>query len=76
MRVDSDWSAATFDGAQRAQRDDIARATPARRLAWLEEVLVLAQASGALARARREKQMWCEATWRATGDPGQPLPGP
>ena len=74
MSPHQDWSAGTFDGARRAQREDIARATPARRLAWLEEALVLAQASGALARARRDKQAWCDETWR--GRLGQPLPGP
>lgn len=33
----SDWDAATFEGAERARERSIARATPAQRLAWLEE---------------------------------------
>ena len=59
----SDWSAATFEGVEGERERNIARATPAQRLAWLEEALHLAAASGALARVRAERQATCERTW-------------
>lgn len=38
-----------------------ASTTPAQRLAWLEECLTLAVASGALASDRRRRQEWADA---------------
>jgi hypothetical protein len=43
------WDAG-WEESRRAQLEAIARATPAQRLAWLEEALRLALASGALDR--------------------------
>ncbi len=40
--------------------------TPGQRLAWLEECLLLAQASGALARDRTRRQRWAD-TWSTQG---------
>lgn len=40
--------------------------TPAQRLAWLEESLLLAQASGALARERARRQRLADG-WAAPG---------
>ena len=65
MSASEDWSAATFEGTDAQQRRDAATAPPARRLAWLEEALRLTEASGALARARRERQAQCDQWWRA-----------
>ena len=59
----SDWSAATFEGVERERERNIARATPAQRLAWLEEALRLAAVSGALQRVRAERQEACDRTW-------------
>ena len=38
----------SWQDVQRAQLEQVARATPAQRLAWLEEALRLAYACGAL----------------------------
>lgn len=43
------WDA-TWEGARRQLLESTYAATPAQRLAWLEEVLELAYRSGALAR--------------------------
>ena len=43
----------TWDDVERAQLETMLSATPAQRLAWLEEAMRLALASGAL-EARRE----------------------
>jgi len=43
------WDA-TWKGARRQLRESTSAATPAQRLAWLEEALELAYRSGALAR--------------------------
>lgn len=48
------WDAAWAD-VERAQLETMLAATPAERLAWLEEAMRLAHASGALAAARRER---------------------
>lgn len=45
----------TWEGVERAQLETMLTATPAQRLAWLEEALRLAHASGALAAARQER---------------------
>ena len=47
------WDA-TWADVERAQLETMLAATPAQRLAWLEEAMRLAQASGALAAARRK----------------------
>lgn len=59
----TDWSAGTWEGLEREQRRRIAAATPAARLAWLEDALRLAHASGALQRARDERQRECDELW-------------
>ena len=47
------WDVSWAD-VERAQLETMLAATPAQRLAWLEEAMRLAHASGALAAARRE----------------------
>ena len=42
------WETVTWAGLERAQFRDVLSATPAQRLAWLEEAMRLAHASGAL----------------------------
>lgn len=49
------WDAASWEGAERAQLKTMLAATPAERLAWLEEAMRLAHASGALEAAREER---------------------
>ena len=49
------WDAASWEGVERAQLETMLAATPAERLAWLEEAMRLAHASGALEAARRER---------------------
>ena len=44
----------SWEDAERAQLETMLAATPAQRLAWLEEAMRLAHASGALDAARRE----------------------
>ena len=44
----------TWADVERAQIETMLAATPAQRLAWLEEAMRLAHASGALAAARRK----------------------
>ena len=41
----------TWEASREAQRRDMARSTPAQRLRWLEQSLLVAAATGALARA-------------------------
>ena len=48
------WDA-TWADVERAQIETMLAATPAERLAWLEEAMRLAHASGALAAARRKR---------------------
>lgn len=60
------WPDASYGGAERQLRRAVARATPQRRMAWLEEALELAQASGALTRVRRMRQAECERNWRGS----------
>ena len=47
------WDIASCEGTERAQLETMLAATPAERLAWLEEAMRLAHASGALEAARR-----------------------
>ena len=44
----------TWEAVERAQLETMLTATPAERLAWLEEAMRLARASGALEAAREE----------------------
>ncbi len=57
------WSEGTWEGLAQAQAERVAATTPSERLAWLEESLRLAYASGALQRARRERQRACDELW-------------
>ncbi len=50
-RRDAEWDV-DWEGHRRRQLTVGLQATPAQRLAWLEEVLRIAHESGALARAR------------------------
>ena len=50
------WQAATWDGLEKVQLQRLARATPAERLRWLEEALLLIRA------ARRAKPRQTETT--------------
>lgn len=45
-----------------ALRARASNTTPGQRVAWLEESLLLAQASGALGRDRARRQRWAD-TW-------------
>ena len=47
-----EWNA-SWEAVERAQLETMLAATPAERLAWLEEAMRLAHASGALVAARR-----------------------
>lgn len=59
----ADWDSVTFEGARRATAARVAAAPPEQRLAWLEEALELASASGALARIRRQRQADIDERW-------------
>ena len=62
----SDWSAGTWEGLELAPARQVAAATPQQRMAWLEDALRLAYASGALQRARRERQRAADELWRGS----------
>ena len=47
-KVEDEWGAATWATLERAQLTAALAAAPAPRLAWLEEAMRLAHASGAL----------------------------
>ena len=53
--AEHDWPV-SWEASREAQFRAMARATPAQRLAWLEQALRLAQASGALSRAETPEQ--------------------
>ncbi len=57
------WERATFAGTETAQAEVIAKLTPAARVDLLEQLLEAAQASGALRRAREQKQRALDAVW-------------
>jgi len=57
------WERATFAGTETAQAEVIAKLTPAARVALLEQLLEAARASGALWRAREQKQLALDAVW-------------
>ena len=48
------WEFASWEGARRDRLRLALSATPAQRLAWVEEALEIAHRSGALERYRRE----------------------
>ena len=57
------WSRGTFSGTEAGQADVVAALTVDQRLALLEELVAIAEASGALARAREDKQAALDALW-------------
>jgi hypothetical protein len=63
---DDRWQEATFAGTEAAQARRLAALTPDARLALLEQLLELAEASGALRRAREDKQRTLDQLWAAT----------
>jgi uncharacterized tellurite resistance protein B-like protein len=63
---DDVWDRATFAGTERAQADLIADLTPDTRLDLLEQLLEVAEASGALKRAREDKQRHLDELWAGT----------
>jgi hypothetical protein len=60
---DDGWDAATFAGARDAHNRALADLTPEARVAVLEQLLEVAAASGALQRARDEKQRALDELW-------------
>lgn len=60
---DDVWDRASFDGTQAGQARVLAALTPDERVELLEELLELAQASGALQSARAAKQRALDALW-------------
>lgn len=65
---DADWAGASFAGAAQAQAPRIRALSPQARMELLEELLELAEASGALERTRRDRQLAADAQW-AGGTP-------
>jgi hypothetical protein len=63
------WGRATFGGTEQAQADVIAELTPDERLVLLEQLLDIAEASGALQRAREDKQRQLDEAWATTLEP-------
>jgi uncharacterized tellurite resistance protein B-like protein len=57
------WSRATFIGTERGQAEVIAALTVDERLALLEQLLEIAEASGALRKARDAKQRAINDLW-------------
>jgi len=55
IRTERDWPV-SWGASREAQFRAMAGATPAQRLAWLEQALRMAQASGALSRAETPEQ--------------------
>ena len=64
----------TWEDVERAQLEAMLRATPAQRLAWLEDAMRLALASGAL-EARRESSAAGEFEAAETEPGGASSPG-
>jgi hypothetical protein len=60
---DDVWDRATFAGTEQAQAQVIADLSVDERLALLEQLLEIAEQSGALARARQAKQAEIDALW-------------
>lgn len=57
------WARTTFVGTEQAQAQIVAELTPDARLELLEQLLELAEASGALRRAREAKQKTLNDLW-------------
>ncbi|GAC1611969.1 MAG: hypothetical protein NVS3B26_30190 [Mycobacteriales bacterium] len=58
-----DWARTTFAGTEHAQARVAADLTPDARLELLEQLLEIAEASGALRRAREDKQREINDLW-------------
>lgn len=58
-----DWARTTFAGTEQAQARLAAALTPHARLELLEQLLEIAEASGALLRAREDKQQVIDELW-------------
>jgi hypothetical protein len=65
--TEGDWALGTFEGVRRDQARRAATASVTQRLAWLEDMLRLALASGALQRERDLKQRAIDRVWLAPG---------
>jgi len=57
------WERATFAGTERAQAEIIADLSADERVALLEQLLEIAESSGALQQAREQKQRALDAVW-------------
>ena len=60
---DEGWDAATFAGAREAHDRAVSDLTAEARVAMLEQLVEVAVASGALQRARDEKQRALDELW-------------
>ncbi|GAC1441873.1 MAG: hypothetical protein NVSMB55_10850 [Mycobacteriales bacterium] len=58
-----DWARTTFAGTEQAQAQIVADLTPDARLELLEQLLEIAEASGALRLAREAKQQTVNDLW-------------
>ena len=58
-----DWARTTFAGTEQAQAQIVADLTPDARLELLEQLLEVAEASGALRLAREAKQEALDELW-------------
>lgn len=58
-----DWARTTFAGTEHAQARVAAELTTDARLELLEQLLEIAEASGALRRARDDKQQRIDQLW-------------
>lgn len=59
------WEFATWEGARKDHLRLALSATPAQRLAWLEEALGLAYRAGALQRLREEEWRELKRKWNS-----------
>lgn len=57
------WEAATFEGAAAVHARELAALTPPERVVLLEQLLEIAQGSGALQRERELKQREIDKAW-------------
>ena len=60
------WNRATFAGTEQAQAEVVADLTADERLALLEQLLDIAEASGALQRSREAKQRVLDELWASS----------
>lgn len=58
-----EWARTTFVGTEQAQARLAAELTPDARIELLEQLLEIAEASGALRRAREDKQHTIDDLW-------------